>query len=67
MHLSAGCHYNGGNIVQAGATLFTNDLQRNGLADPDSIYQLVYAGKNKMPGYGKDCKPRVSGLSVLCV
>ena len=54
----AGCHAAGGNIVAAGATLFPQDLQRNGVNDVDTIYKLVYGGKNKMPGYGQDCQPR---------
>ena len=33
---------------------------------PDAIYQLVYFGKNKMPGYGKDCAPKVRGSECLC-
>jgi hypothetical protein len=63
-NIGAGCHINGGNIVQANATLFTNDLQRNGLADPDSLYQLMYSGKGRMPGFGKECAPRVSCRKV---
>ena len=54
----AGCHAAGGNIVAAGATLFPQDLQRNGVNDVDTIYTLVYGGKNKMPGYGQNCQPR---------
>lgn len=53
-----GCHAGGGNIVQAGASLQTNDLQKNGAATTDAIYKLIYSGKGKMPGYGKDCTPR---------
>ena len=48
----------GGNVVAAGATLFPADLERNGVNDADTIYDLVYAGKNKMPGYGEGCQPR---------
>lgn len=55
---AAGCHSGGGNVVAAGATLFTGDLQRNGVADPESLYKLIYAGKNKMPGFGKECAPK---------
>ena len=47
-----------GNVVQAGATLFPPDLERNGVNDAETIYQLIYAGKNKMPGYGEGCAPR---------
>ncbi|DBA67487.1 TPA: hypothetical protein ACH3X2_001767 [Trebouxia sp. C0005] len=53
-----GCHAGGGNIVQAGASLQTSDLQKNGAATTDAIYKLVYYGKGKMPGYGKECTPR---------
>lgn len=53
-----GCHAGGGNIVQGGASLQTNDLQKNGAATTDAIYKLVYYGKGKMPGYGKECSPR---------
>ena len=51
-------HAAGGNVVAAGATLFPADLERNGVNDADTIYDLVYAGKNKMPGYGEGCQPR---------
>lgn len=40
-----GCHVGGGNITKAGAGLFPEDLKRNGVAEPDAIYQLIYAGK----------------------
>ena len=55
----AGCHAGGGNVVQAGATLSTGDLRKNGMLDPDALYNQIYRGKGKMPGYGKDCAPRV--------
>lgn len=54
-----GCHAGGGNIVQAGASLQTGDLEKNGAATSDAVYKLIYSGKGKMPGYGKDCTPRV--------
>jgi len=54
----AGCHAAGGNVVQAGATLFPADLERNGVNDAETIYALIYKGKNKMPGYGVGCAPR---------
>ena len=55
----AGCHLNGGNVVAAGATLFTADLQRNlGDLNGESLYQLIYSGKGKMPGFGKECAPK---------
>ena len=48
--------------MQAGASLRTGDLQRNNAATSDAIYDLIYKGKGKMPGYGKECAPRVRGL-----
>ena len=54
----AGCHAAGGNVVQSGASLFPSDLDRNGVNDAETIYQLIYSGKNKMPGYGEGCAPR---------
>ncbi|ERN14909.1 hypothetical protein AMTR_s00032p00179900 [Amborella trichopoda] len=41
-----------------GATLFTKDLQRNGVATEDDIYNLTYYGKGRMPGFGEKCAPR---------
>ena len=55
----AGCHAGGGNVVQGGASLSTSDLRRNGVLDSQAIYDLVYGGKGKMPGYGQSCAPRV--------
>ena len=55
----AGCHVGGGNMVQAGATLKEADLQRNSAASVEAIYDLVYNGKGKMPGYGAGCAPKV--------
>lgn len=54
----AGCHAGGGNILQAGATLATADLERNGYGDAESLYALIYSGKGKMPGFGADCAPK---------
>ena len=54
----SGCHQNGGNIVQSGATLFPEDLLKNGIAGPEELYKIIYSGKGKMPGYGTDCAPR---------
>lgn len=62
----AGCHAGGGNVVQAGATLSTSDLKKNGVADSKAIYDLIYGGTGKMPGYGKDCAPRVRILLQPC-
>jgi hypothetical protein len=41
----AGCHANGGNIVQAGKTLFLEDLQRFNVADQQSLYDIIYKGE----------------------
>jgi cytochrome c6 len=49
----------GGNVVQPGATLSLRDLKRNGIESIEEIYDLVYRGKGKMPGYGVACTPRV--------
>ena len=54
----AGCHAAGGNVVQAGATLFPADLTRNGVNDADAVYDVIYGGKGKMPGYGEGCAPK---------
>ena len=54
----AGCHAAGGNVVQAGATLFPADLTRNGVNDADAVYDIIYGGKGKMPGYGEGCAPK---------
>jgi hypothetical protein len=35
-------------------------MQRNGRATPEGLYEIIYKGKGKMPGFGKDCAPRVS-------
>ncbi|KAL5538245.1 hypothetical protein UlMin_044726 [Ulmus minor] len=53
-----GCHVGGGNIIQPSATLFTNDLQRNGVESEDEIYRVTYYGKGRMPGFGQNCTPR---------
>lgn len=44
-----GCHDMGGNVLQPGATLFTNDLERNGIATEEEIYNITYYGKGRMP------------------
>mmetsp|Transcript_24266 Transcript_24266/g.62627 ORF Transcript_24266/g.62627 Transcript_24266/m.62627 type:complete len:187 (+) Transcript_24266:1122-1682(+) len=54
----AGCHLNGGNVLAAGASLFPEDMQRNGVADPESMFNLIYRGKGRMPGYGEGCAPK---------
>ncbi|XP_031505278.1 cytochrome c6, chloroplastic-like [Nymphaea colorata] len=53
-----GCHDGGGNILQPGATLFGNDLERNGVSTEESIYEITYYGKGRMPGFGEKCTPR---------
>ncbi|PIA37779.1 hypothetical protein AQUCO_03000363v1 [Aquilegia coerulea] len=53
-----GCHVGGGNIIQPGATLFPEDLARNGVQTEDEIYQITYSGKGRMPGFGQNCTPR---------
>ncbi|XP_065853414.1 cytochrome c6, chloroplastic isoform X2 [Euphorbia lathyris] len=53
-----GCHDAGGNIIQPGATLFTEDLQRNGVDTEEEIYKITYFGKGRMPGFGENCSPR---------
>ncbi|XP_022723596.1 cytochrome c6, chloroplastic [Durio zibethinus] len=53
-----GCHDGGGNIIQPGATLFTKDLQRNGVDTEEAIYRVTYFGKGRMPGFGESCTPR---------
>lgn len=61
---------NGGNIVQPGATLFSSDLQKNNVADAESLYSLIYSGKERMPGFGADCAPKVRvwrRRKLLCV
>jgi hypothetical protein len=55
----------GGNIIQSGATLFQEDLIKNGFADNDSLYSIIYSGKGRMPGFGADCAPKV-GVGRLC-
>ncbi|KAG9438922.1 hypothetical protein H6P81_019087 [Aristolochia fimbriata] len=53
-----GCHVAGGNIIQPGATLFLEDLQRNGIETEEGIYGITYYGKGRMPGFGENCTPR---------
>lgn len=53
-----GCHDGGGNIIQPGATLFSKDLQRNGVDAEEEIYRVTYYGKGRMPGFGENCTPR---------
>lgn len=53
-----GCHDGGGNVLQPGATLFPEDLERNGVGQEDEIYNITYYGKARMPGFGEKCTPR---------
>ncbi|XP_051126180.1 cytochrome c6, chloroplastic isoform X2 [Andrographis paniculata] len=53
-----GCHDAGGNIIQPGATLFLEDLQRNGVDTEEEIFKVTYYGKGRMPGFGEKCTPR---------
>nr|AVY91771.1 cytochrome C6 [Saccharum hybrid cultivar SP80-3280] len=53
-----GCHDMGGNILQPGATLFLKDLERNGVAAEEELYNITYYGKGRMPGFGEKCTPR---------
>lgn len=48
----------GGNILQPGATLFLKDLERNGVATEEELYNITYYGKGRMPGFGEKCTPR---------
>jgi cytochrome c6 len=34
------------------------DLEANGLANAEDIFNIVYNGKGKMPGYGEGCTPK---------
>ncbi|PNH02347.1 Cytochrome c6, chloroplastic [Tetrabaena socialis] len=49
---------NGGNVLAVGATLFQPDLAKNGVESPEALYDIIYKGKGKMPGYGTDCAPK---------
>ncbi|KAL8141226.1 LOW QUALITY PROTEIN: hypothetical protein V2J09_007247 [Rumex salicifolius] len=53
-----GCHVGGGNVIQPGATLFADDLVRNGVATEEEIYEITYSGEGRMPGFGEKCTPR---------
>jgi hypothetical protein len=54
-------------VIQAGASLSTTDLKRNGVEDPQALYDLIYSGKGRMPGYGEKCAPKVCSCSLLLV
>lgn len=53
-----GCHDAGGNLIQPGATLFSKDLQKNGVDSEEELYSITYNGKGRMPGFGVKCMPR---------
>lgn len=53
-----GCHAVGGNVVAPSATLFTNDLTKNGLNTKEDVSNLIALGRGKMPGYGEACAPK---------
>jgi cytochrome c6 len=53
-----GCHAVGGNVVAPSATLFTNDLTKNGLNTKEDLSNLIALGRGKMPGYGEACAPK---------
>lgn len=53
-----GCHYEGGNVLQSGATLTARDLERNGVATEENIFKITYNGKGRMPGFGEKCTPK---------
>ena len=40
------------------ATLFPDDLKKNGYDGVEAIYDVIYRGKGKMPGFGYDCVPK---------
>lgn len=54
----AGCHAGGGNVVSPGNTLFEADLSRNGLLSSEKLFEVIYSGRGKMPGYGANCAPK---------
>ena len=45
-------------MLAAGKSLQLGDLERNDVATVQDVYALVYAGRNKMPGFGKGCAPK---------
>jgi len=53
-----GCHSAGGNVVVPSATLFSKDLERNGLTSKADVSSIIELGKGKMPGYGEECAPK---------
>jgi cytochrome c6 len=53
-----GCHTGGGNVVELGATLRSDDLARNGYSDAASVAKVIAGGKGKMYGFGEGCAPK---------
>eukprot|EP00245_Coleochaete_scutata_P006366 TRINITY_DN20793_c0_g1_i1.p1 TRINITY_DN20793_c0_g1~~TRINITY_DN20793_c0_g1_i1.p1 ORF type:complete len:214 (+),score=27.33 TRINITY_DN20793_c0_g1_i1:369-1010(+) len=53
----AACHAGGGNVL-GGPTLSLEDLQRNGVFESEPLYDIIYGGKRRMPGYGVGCQPK---------
>jgi len=47
-------------VVQPNKTLNQADLEANGLTSLDAVYEVIYRGKNKMPGFGEGCAPKGS-------
>lgn len=54
----SGCHTGGGNVVSPGNTLSEADLSRNGMLSSEKLFEVIYSGKGKMPGYGINCAPK---------
>jgi len=52
------CHFGGGNVLASEKSLFPEDLERNKMTSPEAIYDIIYNGKNWMPGYGRQCSPK---------
>ena len=46
-----GCHVGGGNIIRRGKTLKLKALERQGIADPESIARIAAEGIGSMAGY----------------
>ena len=72
----AGCHVNGGNVLDGGKTLSSRDLERNlGAVNVDVVSAIIANGKGRMPGYGESCAPkgactfgpRLSEAEIGCV
>jgi cytochrome c6 len=44
-------------VLAPGATLFPDALARAGLDTREALYDIIYNGKGRMPGYGQKCAP----------